>query len=355
MVTRGLATLNLAATLSKLDFFCRKCDIKTLKKVSFLLGSREGTTKSALRDELLAQGGLLAKLRNTGGVAGSLNLVAVDIGVENFAFCRLALRADEARSQLVEWSKMQLSNGDDTSKFSPSVSAQLAKNLTQRLSRLGPSVFVLERQRTRTAGSANVFEHVLRANVLEHVLFTLLQNQRFLGDDSLQHQVYSSDPRRMTEFWCKFIGVTSPGNLEGSNDQAKSSKTATKSLKIKIAKAIIAAALSSDLASLPTFVPTVAPAVKSQLVSYFNKGKRLNLFDALQLTTDAGRRKEDDLADALLHGLSWLTWVTNFDRLGQLLAKTTCDETGLQQFKSRVQLLTVEHVKATNAILLHIT
>ncbi|SCW00848.1 LAFE_0C13344g1_1 [Lachancea fermentati] len=311
------------------DYFCRKSDTRTLKKLAFAIGSKEGSTKSAIRSNIVTQCAILEQLASLRNINGSLTITAIDMGIDNFAHCRLDWSATAPRPQLLEWGKLQLSGksiglDDDKIPFTPENMSRLGYKLTEQLTRNTSDAFVLERQRTRTMGSSNVFEPVLRVNTLEHVLFSNLfgrlqpKHGKRAGSPS-EYLVCSSDPKRMTEYWCKHMPSRSKAVTKAEINLVPATKKplpaqVTKKLKIALAHSLVSdAATSQSLHKL---------SLPSNLVSSFRSqtlNKKISLFDGLGLSEDAGKNKEDDLADSLLHALAWFDWVNTFDELTKVI------------------------------------
>ncbi|SCU94434.1 LAFA_0F21814g1_1 [Lachancea sp. 'fantastica'] len=323
----------LNAVLDGVDYFCRKSDSKTLKQLAISIGSQVGTTKTSIRHNILNQCELLQQLADVRKSRGSLDITAIDIGLENFAYTRLSWNAGKELPELKEWNKIRLSSLDESSDivktpFTPKFLTGIGLNLTDILTKRAPDFFAIERQRTRTLGSAAVPDPIIKANALEHVLFMSLKSKNFYTG-GLDYLVESSDPRRMTDYWCQLIPVDdlmkSKNGLKSMEGTSKSkSSTFTKIIKIALVRSMI------EQQSPEKF--TVSAPLQKRLENY-KPQKKYDLFEALQLGPMAGTPKQDDLADCMLHGLAWLEWLKTYEDLASVIAVSGEDPAGLKAFK----------------------
>ncbi|CUS24893.1 LAQU0S21e00826g1_1 [Lachancea quebecensis] len=332
------------STLEALDWCCRKADSKTLKKLAFSVGSRVGTTKSAIRESILDQCGILSQLAAVRTRRGNLDITAVDLGLENFAYSRFSWAAGEDIPRLTKWDKIRLDGAFIDSKmqkmqFTPKHMTLLAQKLTEVLTMCSTDAFVIERQRTRTMGSANVPDPILKVNALEYSLYAFLHCKMLYSgsaktlDRQLDYIVESSDPKKMTEYWCNSIPVEKlldPARGAGS-PKAKlkpNSSALSKMLKITLVKSMLLERKT------PKF--EISGSLNSSLSSLV-PAKKFSLFELLGLGETAGKSKEDDLADSLLHGLAWLQWTKTFEELKNVIDLPRPDTEALKDFKQFVE------------------
>ncbi|SCU99480.1 LADA_0H20032g1_1 [Lachancea dasiensis] len=335
----------LKSALEGVDFYCRKSDTKTLKKLAFFTGSKVGTTKASLRTSITMQCALLQQLSDVRKKNGRLEVTAVDMGVENFAYSRLSWKISQPVPEIIDWNKIQLQNSTigivpTSVSFSPKYMARAAQTLTDILTKRPPDLFVIEKQRARTMGSANIPDSILRVNALEHVLYTSLLAKRYYKE--LKYLLEASDPRRMTDFWCQLIPVrrllaATYGTDSPKLESKANSSNLSKLLKIELVKSVI----FEDSAEMFTLSTDLQQRVSSYQAT--NTKKKLNLFNALDLGPGAGKAKEDDLADSLLHGLAWLKWLGNFEELSSIILANPTDQAGLHAFNSFVKDKGIAH------------
>lgn len=257
----------LGSILDTLDFCCRKADAKTLKFLAFAIGSQSGTTKKSIRTNILVQAHELQRLTNIRSQRGKLDITAIDMGLENFAFAKFSWRTDEDKPQLIQWTKLRLDGSFIDAQalkpsFVPKSMSLVGHKLTEVLTQTPPDIFVIERQRTRTMGSANIPDPIVKVNALEHILFAYLNAKKLYSQQTkgtkepLDYLIESSDPRRMTDFWCKSIPIRrllDDKFGEGSpKAQLKAtSSTLTKMLKISLVKSqIMEQKLASEVQSV---------------------------------------------------------------------------------------------------------
>lgn len=258
-----------------------------LKALSYLIGSQHGVTKTQRRLNILKQCKLLEPFRQKPTVV----VTSIDSGVTNFAYCALVWHSNKL-PELISWNKIQLENKflqNESLSLLPSQTSSLVNQLT-RFIKTDPllaksDIVTIERQRTRTTSSRFVTDPIIKVNILEHLLYLSLQRSDF--------NVVSSDPGKMTKFWI-------------SQDLATESNATSK--RYRIDKVID---FLKDKSSL-----TFSKPYETKLNNYIiktGKTKRFSIFDALQLQeTVAGPRKDDDLADSLLHAMCWIHWLKNY-------------------------------------------
>ncbi|CEP62184.1 cruciform cutting endonuclease LALA0_S04e09736g [Lachancea lanzarotensis] len=322
----------LNTVLDGVDHFCRKSDNKTLKKLAVSIGSQLGTTKSSMRYNILHQCELLQQLAEVRKTRGKLEITAIDIGLENFAYSRLSWNGVGKLPELKEWNKIRLTGLEkepETVKtlFTPKFLTEIGQNLTNILTQAAPDFFVIERQRTRTLGSAAVPDPILKANALEHVLFMGLKSKNFYVN-GLEYLVESSDPRRMTDYWCQLIPIHS---LAKPNNGLETTSTAPKLKSSTFSKILKIALVRSMLQQQGSDKFTISSRLWERFAEYKPR-KKYDLFEALQLGETAGAPKQDDLADCLLHGLAWLEWLRNYEELASLVITSERGPTGLEAF-----------------------
>ncbi|GMG17881.1 unnamed protein product [[Candida] boidinii] len=67
-----------------------------------------------------------------------------------------------------------------------------------------PDIILIERQRFRTMGSHNIFEHILKSNILENMLYSSLNSLRLINYNNLKFQVISVNPQVMSSYWVNY-------------------------------------------------------------------------------------------------------------------------------------------------------
>ncbi|KAG7815869.1 hypothetical protein KL928_005208 [Ogataea angusta] len=128
------------------------------------------------------------------------HVLAIDVGLRNFSFSRFRLdRLDESSvPSLLQWYKMDLHQytGIENEEFTPVNYSQIMGHVVRDLVYAGdvPDVVVVERQRFRTMGNKNVFEHILKSNILESILVATI-----LAKGSCR--VESQSPQKMASYW----------------------------------------------------------------------------------------------------------------------------------------------------------
>lgn len=238
-----------------------------------------------------------------------LQIVSIDTGLVNFAWSQFLLTDEEKQPLLSRWGKLNLYRKffndvipEDT-KFSPLDTSYLTSQLTNFIlneSKISTNIlYTIERQRLRTNSSKFVTDPILNVNILEHLLFYALKNLSPGHDTPYRNNfVVSSDPGRMTNYW-----------LANQRFNSKDSK------KLRIATAVNLLAYSQNTGNLFKIDSKLS---NKMLTLKDNKLESKNgiLFDALEMNQMLnGKRKDDDLADSFLHGLSWSMWIQTYRNL----------------------------------------
>ncbi|CAL9735211.1 cruciform cutting endonuclease 1, mitochondrial [Monosporozyma servazzii] len=227
----------------------------------------------------------------------NIHILSIDTGIINFAWSHLNLNLNNGDITLLNWSKLNLLQKFDrldTNTFNPQNMSHLTSNLTEYILATHPNValYTIERQRLRTNSSKFITEPILNVNIFEHLLFHSLTNANKF--------VMSSDPARITKFWLA--------------NQLNYSTKDSKRLRIEIVNKLVNSQTGFQLN-------------KSLNERFFSVGlatskRDKKLFDKLQLNeVQNGKRKDDDLADSLLHGLSWSFWLRNCQDLNNEMMK----------------------------------
>lgn len=272
-----------------------------LNKLSSLLGAvKAGNTKSQKCGYINSY---LSQLTPYLSGSGTIDIFSIDTGIINFSWAQLTLHTLNGRITLVNWNKLNLNDRfnllDATTnpKNMSSLTSQLTSFILSQSPRDNP-LYTIERQRLRTNSSKFITEPILNVNILEHLLFHSLTNaNRF---------VMSSDPARITKFWL-------------ANQKQYNAKE-SKKLRIQIVNTLLSS--QSNVFQLSPSLNDKLSSTASDHPGSKNKRKNHLIFDRLQLNeSQNGKRKDDDLADSLLHGLSWSFWLRNYQHLHNEILK----------------------------------
>ncbi|CCE65955.1 hypothetical protein TPHA_0N01740 [Tetrapisispora phaffii CBS 4417] len=335
---------------------CRVLNNRQLGALALRIGSAVGIRKDERVANIAEQIKLLHSLSKIREQKGMLSVTSIDIGIANFAYCRMEWSKGSTAPTLIELDKVSLQRqfahilAADKSLSAP-VTADMGFELTESLSNISqlPDIFTIERQRARSMSSKTVLEPVLRANILEQVLFSgLVNKQRWSPGMRDRYKVLSSDPQRMTKYWCERKD-TFPVHIQETPQYLKlmikraTSTTAntnklTKMIKMFLAKDVLRTAVHDEHHSLVSLSP------KSRLI--FQKIPNIttmdySLYDTLGMDpSQSGARKDDDLADSFLHALAWMQWLQSLDQLTPLLPKDPANITAVE--KERF----IQHIKS---------
>lgn len=280
-------------------------------------------TKSERCISILSQCQTLDMLRRLGN---ELRVVAMDVGIANFAVAQFKVE----NMRLEHWLKLQVNDeGSHNIDINPRNTTMLSTSLGSRLwdqTPSGPTVFLLERQRLRTLSSRNVLEPVLRANILEHLLYAELSRR---CDIETNRIVLSSDPRRMTLYWCGSASRTAEVN--------------SKNVRIALVKGLL---LSKNR---PPLHIDLNADIRNK-VSEVDGSSKFKLYNLVSQTS-LGTKKDDDLADAFLHGLAWADWVRTFADMQASIMDKNMSFIQFQDFcKTKAEYLSALHHYALKTI-----
>lgn len=320
-----------------------------LKHWAFLTGQPNAMTRSQLIDLLLAnlpkQG---AKMER------SKKVLSVDMGIRNLAFCTVERGGKDGVLKVANWRKMDLMrrlvqvdgtgkeseiDGIDSVKeedaekdikkadlFVPSNLSRVAFPVCQEFLALEPDQILIERQRFRSGGATMVQEWTLRVNMLESMLWAVLETLRnqsgSAGGFPTTHAV---PPARVANFWTGvgevdlrppsdfLLQTTSRGKLEPSwSARQKDSKTETvvnvKKAKVEVVKNWVAGRGNVKL----EFVGEADETAEVFRENARKPGRRP------KEKNEAVLGKLDDLADCLLQGVAWLRWEENWWEIAKL-------------------------------------
>ncbi|EJS42909.1 cce1p [Saccharomyces arboricola H-6] len=323
-----MSTPNRAKVLQLIDLCCQSAKSGQLKSISFLIGAANGTTKELKRTYIQKQCEFLEQLRQQKMRHGKISILSMDAGVSNFAFSKMQLSNNNPLPKVLDWQKLNLEEkffqNLKKMNLNPNETSQLVFDLTEYLfkSEPIPDMFTIERQRARTMSSRYILEPILKVNILEQILFSNLENKvrytnKTQNASKLRYVVRSSDPHRMTSYWC----IPKEETLTGSK-KSKSNKY-SKDLRIKLVKKIVSSSVFNSEPKNPTKLVEFSDIWGDRIRNALNEKKSFKLYDILEIQDNFGVKKDDDLADSFLHSLSWIEWVKNYETIAELLSSTS--------------------------------
>ena len=259
----------------------------------------------------------------------SPDILSIDMGIKNLAYCRLNLPKKEAnlsKPTITDWARVDITSFNDhtnadvqssataeaKASFEPDVYAAHAYTLLSRIFSSGsPTHVLVERQRFRSGGGSAVQEWTLRVNMFEAMLYAVLETLKREG--RWEGRVMGMSPARVTNLWVGHLfkdesksgGVR--GEVEGKDVVDDGRKKSRKGSGARVK------------ASLKT------KRLKTQLVqTWLRDEERFNLvgeakkvrdqhFSAVSgtMSTRVKQGKMDDLADCLLQGMAFFKWEEN--------------------------------------------
>ena len=241
------------------------------------------------------------------------NILSIDMGIKNLAYCRLKLppqTSDTIKSlkpTITDWARVDITKfatnpegqDEDVSKvkaaFEPDVYAAHAYTLLSDIFQsASPTHVLIERQRFRSMGGSAVQEWTLRVNMFEAMLYAVLETLKREG--SWEGKVIGISPARVTNLWLGFSAVRRED--EGLEGGGKGSETRLSGIKTKKFKTQL---VGNWLHEKEKFNLTAKIA-----------GMRSRDFGVVGKRTSKSKvGKLDDLADCLLQGMAWLKWEEN--------------------------------------------
>ncbi|CAD1784698.1 similar to Saccharomyces cerevisiae YIR021W MRS1 Protein required for the splicing of two mitochondrial group I introns (BI3 in COB and AI5beta in COX1) [Maudiozyma barnettii] len=300
-----------------LPVLCKELKSNTLQRLAFLIGAKQDTKKALRIKNIQERFTLFHALSQTvpNNHANEITITSVDTGVVNCAVASMTIAAGTGSlPRLNYWKKWNLESQflgvGQSLTLSPQLTSMVTGALVAQLLRdpgiEGTTLFTIEKQRARTVSSRVVSDPILKLNIVEHLLYDKLG-----GHGAIE----SSDPARMTKFWV-------PQEL--LKQEQEGAKFNSKRARMDLVKAMVFQGSPGLL--------TLSDPIDKQIQEYqtpsgeskgSRRGRMPRLFDALQLQEPMnGARKDDDLADSLLHALAWSQWYKTYNELNQLLMKS---------------------------------
>jgi cruciform cutting endonuclease 1 len=295
--------------LDQLKFLATQCGIST------------SGTKGALTDRLIKE--VVPTLHHAPRKAGPQRILSIDMGIRNLAYCVIdvprqggTLSAKENPSVL-DWRRLSVLSTPEQMRedlpiakeaFDPQTLSTAAYRLLKKtLLPHNPAHILIERQRFRSGGSSHVLEWTVRVNMLESMLYAVLETLKSEG--LWKGNVVPILPGKVGPFWME--------RVEGVEYAKKSRKTKTakllsKGFKIDLVRNWLQCGQEFSLGNGD--VESTAEAYLRKWSKGPGKGKRTTASDtAIKPAEEMG--KLDDLADCLLQGMAWLEWESNKRKL----------------------------------------
>ncbi|CDK25092.1 unnamed protein product [Kuraishia capsulata CBS 1993] len=271
-----------------------------------------------------------------------IDLVAIDVGLVNFSFARLTLpHGIYSTPILQQWYKMDLFAWSKVPRdFHPSSFAKLVNKVVFDLiyGSAAPDLVIVERQRFRTMGNKNVFEHILRTNVLESMLYSSLETLQRVNPKKYCTQLVPSSPQTMVHYWA-------PPKTQGPVTAKQSKEMRMKLVDHWLKLALVGSKSRFRLVDSAIFQPSQLLKAKSDsrrlydFMEIFNENNK----HKISVSESSAKAKGDDLADSLLYGLSWVDYERNKHELWDAIEAGNVSE--------RLDEITSRHFEEISSIL----
>lgn len=301
--------------------------------------------------------------------SGTFNVFSIDVGLKNFSFCKMQIKTKTLHDDslikadltihkpiVYQWYKMNLNQftNNESFEFTPENYSYMINKLifelifpkSENTTKVEtPDIILIERQRFRTMGSHNIFEHILKSNILENMLYSSLNSLRLINYNNLKFQVISVNPQVMSSYWVNYY-ENNKNNYklipENKIFDKKKNEIDSKQLRIQLVYNWLDNILSnnSNKTKKSKFTPfNISNDLLTDKNNQFNDILKLktneskkvyelvNLMNELNLNNDLKIKlnknqsdllksieinpKGDDLSDSLLHGLNWLIFEKN--------------------------------------------
>jgi len=280
-------------------------------------------------------------------------VLSIDLGLRNLAYSLVELRWPKGKSPIakedkrstllvLDWQRLSLlpaqglkanqvdddaglSEPEAQKSVSSSRLSRIAVDLVrERLLPLKPTHVLIEQQRARSGGGANVFEWTLRVNALEamlHAIFSYLQ-----ASGQWKGTLSAVDPGRVSRYLLGFEGLSPP--LKSGTSEMKKRRISSpiptaehspepqmevaqntvrspgvkKASEVKKEKMTILAGLLENDGMI---------SFESEAASDMAEAFRGSRKTAVARKKTAGLHKMDDVTDCLLQALVWTEWQSN--------------------------------------------
>ncbi|KAF2491043.1 ribonuclease H-like protein, partial [Lophium mytilinum] len=293
---------------------------------------------------------------------GTTRLLSVDMGIKNLAFCvadvKLELKSTtkkpaspKGHMSTIAWRRIDVawetaqkssdpapkdSDGEDApdDPFHPrNLAATAYALLTRILLPYEPDIILIERQRYRSGGGAAIQEWTVRVNMLEGMLWAILESLRQTASHSKSTKkefpsVFDVSPARVGAFWVdpeKVPRVRTKAVLGAEGEVIGTEETSVlargkvkKPQKVKLVRSWLSGPNFSSHPSggskeetqrLESIIPLTfsfseeAEATRLTLCSPASRAK-----PKTKIPVSGNPRKFDDLADCFLQAAAWVAW-----------------------------------------------
>ena len=294
--------------------------LSQLKQIAYKCGISSSGTKPVLSQRLIDE--ISGKKKH-----GAQRVLSIDMGIRNLAYCVLDLPSKSEPENpmkhgglpsIVDWRRITFMPAPSKTlptvkeAFDPgTMSAAACKLVRERLLASKPSKVLIERQRFRSMGSPHILEWTVRVNMLESMIYAILETLKMEGNWS--GEVVAIAPGKVGPFWVGEDETKSstPGEAVEYKKKTKSqfAKIRNKGLKMDLVRKWLQERNVFLLGNEEVECTATAYMEKWDRTPGQTKTKKGKKGDGQAPAEEMG--KLDDLADCLLQGLAWQAWENN--------------------------------------------
>jgi cruciform cutting endonuclease 1 len=321
----------------------------------------------------------------------TLNIMSIDMGIKNLAYCRAAVSYPDGDAMRPEmevgtWERLNLidvtrplrpdapspSHSEEVEDlYSPAVLSEMAyRFLKDAALQSPPDIVLIESQRWRSGGGAAIQQWTIRVNTLEAMLWAILNALRA---ESLIHaprteyerkwrdyEVHGVSPKRVGQYWlgqhARALAESQEKEILAFDQEVKANEK--KLSRGKAEKKAKIAILRSWLTIEPASTTPSTPRSSHQIALHFSEDAAisrralgppmpgLGRKKIAKATGDSGpgeqevqptnMKKLDDITDCLLQAAAWVAWETNRSQLYQVWDRKKGDDGSMPELNDEI-------------------
>jgi cruciform cutting endonuclease 1 len=258
-------------------------------------------------------------------------LISIDMGIRNLAYCCISAQGTGSL-QISAWQRLDLAGkthvdlasseataagiesewtgppqNNEAKSFDPLPTSSRAYDLITKITtQHKPTNLIIERQRFRSGGAAAVTEWTLRVGTFEYALHATLHTLKKLGKHEIA--VESTLPANVNRYWI----ARQEAQADETTAKLKPTGSAMKAWKIALVQQMLR---DNRYQEMDFKFQDQAEELKNEILRL---GQRQGRQKGGTITSKS-LPKLDDVSDALLQGLAWISWQENRRKLHAIL------------------------------------